>query len=317
MRDAIFRQGIIRPDEKVLCRIALNYTAQLAAVDTDELCFDLYQSVKALPSTITRMQIAKQCGITLNGPAYENNPNLLVANDDFGRPSVVKVLKVREGTRSYAIRKEESQREELAVELLQLSNPSNLRAFVHAEVMTIIQQIDEDEFMFKALKMPRYHVLIQCASFSMNIIAREGRRLVEAVAFIHAQGYVHMDIKGSNICVDTSGQWLLGDFGSVCPIGSPVTSSTIFLCKENVIGLQAHPKYDWFMLLVTLMIETLEDRNAFQQFLYDNSHRADNFISENRLRELIRRITCAELLSVIGSILDNLQQLDQYFILSS
>jgi hypothetical protein len=44
------------------------------------------------------------------------------------------------------------------------------------------------------------------------------------------------------------GNWLLGDFGSSCPIGEPVTSATEIFCKERVVNKRGKVEFDWFML---------------------------------------------------------------------
>jgi serine/threonine protein kinase len=93
-----------------------------------------------------------------------------------------------------------------------------------------------------------------------------------------------MDIKGSNIFIDNSGRWSLGDFGSCCRIDELVTSSTTIFCLENVIGLKGKPDFDWFMLLVALVIETLPDKHQFHSVLYEkHSH----FISVAKLKQLL------------------------------
>lgn len=53
IRQALARSLVTRPDEKVLSRIALQFTPQLEAVDSDEQCVDLYRHVQSLPSTTT------------------------------------------------------------------------------------------------------------------------------------------------------------------------------------------------------------------------------------------------------------------------
>jgi serine/threonine protein kinase len=309
VRHALSRLSITRPDERVLGRIAMEFTAQLAAVDTDEQCYELYIHVKSLPSTTTRMEIRDQCRVRLNGPAFEDNPFLLLGNDEIGRPIVVKILKVRDDLSSYEIRKREVERETQACELLQLSDSSSSKALIHAELLTI--GIPDSDHCFKALKMPKYNVLIQCASFDTIVIAAQGQRLIEAVEFIHEKGFVHMDIKGANIFVDMNGQWLLGDFGSICPIKSDVTSCTTFFCKEDVIGLEAHPKFDWFMLLVVLMIETLENRHSFVSVLHEKESR---LVSEFKLRSLIHAITCEQLRTVVHNIVGRLHEHEYFFL---
>jgi hypothetical protein len=78
-----------------------------------------------------------------------------------------------------------------------------------------------------------------------------------------------MDVKAMNIFVDHANHCFLGDFGSCKPIGNPITSCSIAFCWEDVRGKTAHPKYDYFMLLVMVLIECLEDRRTYSTTFYD------------------------------------------------
>jgi hypothetical protein len=60
-----------------------------------------------------------------------------------------------------------------------------------------------------------------------------------------------------------------------------ITSSTSMFCKENVIGLVCNPHYDWFMLLVMLVVETLPDKHQFRTALNTNS--SSPFVSMPKL----------------------------------
>lgn len=306
LRNALLRNNISRPDERVLGRIAIEFFGSLNAVDTDEQCLSLYRHVKDLPSTVTRAEICAQHKLNLDGSAYENNPNLLKANDQFGVHCVVKILKVRDGVQPYEIRNLEIEREAYAINLLQLSNPSNPYAFIHADLLTVY----DNSIEFKALKMPKYNSLIDSATYNPIVIAAQGKKIIDAVEFMHSKGIVHMDIKGANIFVDGSGRWLLGDFGSSCPIGAQVTSCSEHFCKENTIGKPSNQKIDWFMLLVTLIVETLDNRNTFHIHL---SNSDSNLIDESKLSARIHAIAHLEQLpQVINEILG---RLDSYFTL--
>ena len=164
---------------------------------------------------------------------------------------------------------------------------------------------------FKALKMPKYPVvLIHSARFPANVIVREGENLIRTIEFMHSKQLLHMDIKGANIFLDHTGKWLLGDFGSSCPFGEVITSSTTSFCKENVIGSNGRPEFDWFMLLVTLIIETLTDKHTFRLHLYDDDR--DKFVSELKLRGLVLGIANEELRTMLFGIIN---KMGGYFVL--
>jgi hypothetical protein len=79
-----------------------------------------------------------------------------------------------------------------------------------------------------------------------------------------------------NVFVDSvSLQCFLGDFGSCKPVGQPVTSCSVLFCFHDPRNEKAHPKYDYFMLLVMLLVEALVDRKRFRDLFYQpNSQHA-------------------------------------------
>jgi serine/threonine protein kinase len=85
---------------------------------------------------------------------------------------------------------------------------------------------------------------------------------------MHGKGLVHLDVKGANIFIDANTNWLLGDFGSCRPIGEIVLSSTDIFFHRRILGLKAQRAYDIYMLLVTFLIQALDDHKPnFRQFL--------------------------------------------------
>ena len=68
-----------------------------------------------------------------------------------------------------------------------------------------------------------------------------------------------MDIKASNIFISAAdGRWYLGDFGSSKRVGEVITSSNLHAHSNvAIVGQKAHPKYDWLMLLLVLLRESL------------------------------------------------------------
>jgi serine/threonine protein kinase len=287
--DPSFRSG-----EKVLGRIALQFAYQLSAVDTDTQCRDLYTYVKALPATTTCLQIESQHNFT-------GNPNLISANDADGYPCILKILRVRDGADPLCRRMLEVEREQRACKILNLGYPVAGYSLCLVEMISVSQ----GEISFKALKMPRYCLpLSQSARYLSHFLVREGRKLVSTIEYIHSKELVHMDIKSSNIFVDNRGQWHLGDFGSSCSFGEIITSSTIQFCKENVIGLTGDPKYDWFMLLVTLVIETLNDKHRFRHHLYDGGNQ---FVSVSKLLTMVNDIADEVLRDLLFAIIEKMK----------
>jgi serine/threonine protein kinase len=99
--------------------------------------------------------------------------------------------------------------------------------------------------------------------FSATLLL-QGREILRALRFIHTPGLVHTDVKGDNIFIDATGKWLLGDFGPCRPIGEEILSTTDMFCFCKLLGEKDHPKYDLFMLLVVLLIESLPNKHDFE-----------------------------------------------------
>eukprot|EP01035_Chromulina_nebulosa_P055479 gene55479-76010_t len=78
-----------------------------------------------------------------------------------------------------------------------------------------------------------------------------------------------MDVKSDNAFIDIDGNWILGDFGK--------------LGKEPAL-----PKYDYYMLFVMLLIETLEDKHSFRVKFIKNDLHVDDDIITSYANEIIQ-----------------------------
>ena len=127
------------------------------------------------------------------------------------------------------------------------------------------------------LIMPWYiSTLDKHPSNCLDWVAVEGRRILDALQFLHSHSdgcYVHLDVKAMNVFVDHNNHWFLGDFGSCKPLGAAITSCSTAFCWDDVIGQPAHPKYDYFMFLLMVLIECLEDRRTYIADFYEDESR--------------------------------------------
>jgi len=253
--------GITRPKENVVAKIQASFAAQLLLnIHSVDSAMHFYRTIDDLPSTLTMNIVEGQAGVSISGPLSHDKPMILAGVRANGTAVVIKLLYTGlDDARRLEFRKGEIEHEvECCSKLYQADRDI---ALVPSEVVTLDAP---QEFVrqsrttgrFQALLMPRYlDSVARGPTFPRMVIAREARRLVDALQYMHrVAGFVHMDVKGDNVFFDNSGAWFLGDFGSACMIGGRIRSST-FTFYHGALGDVALPRYDWFMLLVLLLIE--------------------------------------------------------------
>ena len=282
-RSLMGNSHIDSPNETVLHRIASSYSsAMIVACDSGALSYDLYMKVRCLPETFTRLQIKSSYDINVNGDANLDNPNLLTATDKHGKQLIVKVLKISDDPRLTLEDRKSLVAEEVRVCKI-LSLGDSLLAFAKMSAIEVMH----NDICISALVMPRYLTTVaQSAKFYEEVINREGLRLVTAVDYMHSKRLVHMDIKGSNIFVGSEDgcSWFLGDFGSSRPCGEKVSSTTYSFCNIDTRGKPALPQYDWYMLLVAILIESLDNKHDWNTQLKKES---SDLICDDKLKTLL------------------------------
>ena len=236
---------------------------------------ELYDEMKMLPSTTTTARLKEETQIHLNGPAGAENINILIGSRSDKTPVIVKILiatpnhpKLHISTLTETCRKEAQ-----VCERLSLS--STTLPFVLSEVVDIG---DAQHVFRKAIVMPTYvRTVADSARLLPASLIDGSKRMVLALNYMHSLDLVHMDVKGSNILIDQAGDWYLGDFGSACDINDPVITTTPSFYPADLCGLPAHPKYDWFMLLVTILIELMPKKHEWAKELCDSGRNVVTF----------------------------------------
>ncbi len=285
---------------------------------TTELAMRMYESVRDSVSTETKSCISNQIGMKVNGPVFENAPFIFSAHDSFNCPRLLKILRVPEGANSLSTRIQDMRYEAQSVK------------FTHPSIVPMeIREISIDGELAKVancrvgvievLVMPWYSsTLNQHPSNCLDWIAVQGRRLLDALYYLHsfpeADGYVHMDVKATNVFVDHNNLCFLGDFGSCKPVGAPITSCSINFCWKNVMGLPAHPVYDYFMLLLMLLIECLEDRREYVERFYDIGSKCASRMKVFRFaEEIIEKESPSPLSALIAEVLQKVMEFESLF----
>lgn len=270
--------GITKPSRAVLDRIAVSYSNRMAAVVHDaDLSMELYEIVKNLPQTSTRIEVQKALNITLDGVLSETRDNLLIACDTItGEALVVKLVRASERTASSSSAElsDAVKREFAVAELVS----KEIEFFVKSkEIKVDVEHAEGREKTYlRALAMPRYiGTLSSWPQLEPNVILKGVSRVLQGLRLLHQKGYVHMDVKSGklffpylffcklrhsvidNVMIDSSGTWFLGDFGSAVAIGQPIwTHTDVFMPKRVRAGTTAQPFMDEYLLCVMVAFES-------------------------------------------------------------
>ena len=294
-REKLAKSYITRPEESIIDKIIKKYPYDLIlASGSDDATLELYLRIKDLPSTITKFILSTEDQLHVNGPIDLSRDYLLSAADEQGKQYVIKLLiPGNDDVRELSIRQTELRKELEAVKRLELHNPQ--APFVTCEVISFTRS---NSHIATALKIPRYIVTVASApKFFPQGLASGGKRMIEALEWMHKKDVVHMDVKGDNIFIDSNGDWFLGDFGSCKSAGENITSTTAAFYYENITGRVAEFRYDWYMLLVTIVIETLEKKDDFRELCSDKS--GISRVDDDKIKIAVDKIPSASPLRLV------------------
>jgi serine/threonine-protein kinase len=131
----------------------------------------------------------------------------------------------------------------------------------HANIVPIYSAHEVGEFVFFTMAYVAGETLAQRVATRGPLEAEEGARLLaevgEALAYAHARGIVHRDVKPDNILIETAtGRALLADFGiaHVSPSGraaaprGPVLGTAAFMSPEQARGDPLDARSDVYSL---------------------------------------------------------------------
>ena len=279
----VLKKRGLNVDQKVMSRILTHFSSRLIAITsqdgTDEDCYDLYLAAKNLPGPTTKGHIRSALGISVNGPISMASSNILSAINSSGVPLVVKLL--RYGQLPFSCPEtERSQAIDAEIAACRLIAFHKLDGLVHYNHQ-IVSTTDSGGLEvgigdWKALIAPRFVESVDAAPQLDEAVLQSGYfRIKEALTQLHEQAQlVHMDVKASNVFIDSAGLWFLGDHGSCRRAMSPIFSATLELnpYKLTFNKTLAHASMDFVQLCV--MIAMLLDINSLSNLLDDDSVKA-------------------------------------------
>ena len=149
---------IDRPDESVMNIIITKFAYQMiVSCDSPALAFDLYTSIRDLPSTTTKLKLHVESTLNVNGPLDTSNKKILCASDRSGKQFILKILIAGfDDVRQLEVRNLEMDNEKKVIGILGLDKPSV--PLVTQELISFKSEHGAKDF--NAIKMPRYIVTV-------------------------------------------------------------------------------------------------------------------------------------------------------------
>jgi serine/threonine protein kinase len=221
----------LSPKAEVLLKIWMKFPAEMIAaveIDDQNLCYDLYDKVKQIPSTYTRSAIEKASCIVLNGPISLDFPDILLGVDlSANKRIAVKLIKFPILMRSTS---HDANMQAMAAEAeaCKALTSLDIEGLVKCEVVEVtvenIEQLAKGH-IWQAIKMHDYgSSLEKLPQLPENMLQNGFHRILNALKGMHTNHYIHMDVKSPNVFVNGDLIWDLGDFGSVRKCGEKVWS---------------------------------------------------------------------------------------------
>ncbi len=145
----------------------------------------------------------------------------------------------------------------------------------HPAVTTVHDVVEEDGKPWLVMEHVRSRTLLQLVEdhgpLRVDLVARIGLDLLDAIAEAHRAGIVHRDVKPANVLVDDAGRAHLTDFGiatttgdSTLTLAGSVLGSPAYMSPERATGHDPQPQDDLWSLGATLYT-AVEGRPPFDR----------------------------------------------------
>jgi len=229
--------------------------SRLLVLTTVEEAIDLLRDAQLIPQTETRIICNNRYEIKIDGPIIYPGPQTAIFLRAFeGKYAKLKVLKISN---------DQNKAEKECRLYFELNHDyGNLDCFSLVPVKflslngTYHNHISPEKSIVKGILMPMYscslsHIGEQ--TFSSEYAIQVFYRICSALEFINSHGWIHGDVKSSNIFIDSDSQAWLGDYGSSCKV-IEVNSFTGGTLKYQILEVQIdNPFFDKVGLCLSLL----------------------------------------------------------------
>jgi serine/threonine protein kinase len=177
----------------------------------------------------------------------------------LGRPVAIKLMRSREAT--------QTDRDRFAAEARVIADLN------HPGIVTLLDSGLDDDRPYLVMELVEGPTLAQRLAegpLPGEEVRRIGAQLASALAYAHAQGVVHRDVKPGNVLLGPEGRACLADFGIArqvdgtvgMTLAGQVIGSPAYVAPEQVAAEPVGPPADVYSLGL-LLFESLTGRRAF------------------------------------------------------
>jgi serine/threonine protein kinase len=148
-----------------------------------------------------------------------------------------------------------------------------LASLDHPSLVTVYDAGDDEGQPYLVMQLVEGNTLadeLRRGPLGPDRTARYGATLADALAYVHAQGFVHRDVKPANVLISGDGRVHLADFGIARLVDSAHVTSTgevlgtpAYFAPEQVSGRPVGPAADVYALGIVLL-ECLTGRRPFE-----------------------------------------------------
>ena len=148
-----------------------------------------------------------------------------------------------------------------------------LESFMHPGLIRLLDiglAGDQAFLVMEFIDGPNLATLLRDGPLSTRTTADLGARLAEALAYVHARGIVHRDVKPSNVLMSDDGEAWIGDFGiarlhdaSTFTATGTTMGTVSYMAPEQLENHQVGPPADVWSLGIVLL-ECLTGRRVYQ-----------------------------------------------------